>query len=243
MTLDSNFDTEKLPLVTIVKILPKISQQALFAYKRCYIGISLENPIFEGNFLRALLFWSSQRFEETMVIVGDYLCRFNEKMLSGYDTKQASQKAQSLGDSFLLQTKELFGMLPDKKIHLTRWKEHLQSGEYKESKIILKKLFELDSDFRASVEKDAFNFIKRQKRKNQKLLVDIEEAIELCCQYLLEEIGVFSALSQQGWHVELYPGSELHALVEVAKGKYIAVPKGLKERISVELKISCESPH
>ena len=243
MTLDSNFDTEKLPLVSIVKILPKIAQQALFAYKRCYIGISLENLIFQGNSLRALLFWSLQRFEETMVIVGDYLCRFNEKMLSGYDAKQASQKAQSLGDSFLLQTKELFDKLPNKKIHLTRWKEHLQSKEYKESKTIIKKLFESDSDFRASVERDAFDFVKRQKRRSQKLAVDMEEAIELCCQYLLEEIGVFSALSQQGWCVELYPGSELHALVEVAKEKYIAVPTGLKKRISVELKISSESPH
>lgn len=243
MTLDSNFDAKKLPLVSIVKILPKISQQALFAYKRCYIGISLENPVFEGNTLRALLFWSLQRFDETLVIIGDYLCRYNEKMLSGCDSKKASQKAQSLGDSFLLQTKELFGTLPHKKIHLTRWKEHLQSKEYKESEIILKKLFESDSDFRASVERDAFDFIQRQKKKNQKPLVDIEEAIELCCQYLLEEIGVFSALSQQGWHVELYPGSELHVLVEVAKGKYTAVPKGLQERISVELKISSESPH
>ena len=126
---------------------------------------------------------------------------------------------------------------------MTRWKEHLQSKEYKESKTIIKKLFESDSDFRASVERDAFDFVKRQKRRSQKLAVDMEEAIELCCQYLLEEIGVFSALSQQGWCVELYPGSELHALVEVAKEKYIAAPTGLKKRISVELKISSESPH
>ena len=243
MTLDSNFDTEKRQSVSIVKILPKISQQALFAYKRCYIGISLENPAFKGNSLRALLFWSSQRFEETTVIVGDYLCRFNEKMLGLCDAKQASQKAQSFGDSFLLQTKELFDELPDKKIHLTRWKEHLQSKEYEKSETILKKLFESDLDFRTSIERDALNFIKRQKTKNQKLLVDTEKAIELCCQYLLEEIGVFSALSQQGWRVELYPGSELHVLVEVAKGKYKAVPEGLKKRISVELKISSVSPH
>ena len=243
MTLESNFDTQKPLSVSIVKILPKISQQALFAYKRCYIGISLENPVFEGDSLRALLFWSLQRFEETMVVVGDYLCRFNEKMLRGHDEKQASQKAQSLGDSFLLQTKDIFDKLPDKKIHLTRWKQHLQSKEYKESKTILKKLFESDLAFRASVERDAFDFVKRHKRRNQKLSVDIEKAIELSCQYLLEEISVFSALSQQGWCVELYPGSELHVLAEIAKRKYTAVPAGLKKRVNVELKISSESPH
>ena len=238
MNLDSNSDTAKLPVVRIVKILPTISRQALFSYTRCYIGISLENPLFKGESLRALLLWSTQKFEETMVIVGDYLCRYNEKMLSGCDEKQASQKAQSFGDSFILQTKELFGKLPDKKIHLTRWKEHLQSKEYEESKTILKKLFKSDMDFRASVERDAFDFIKRQKRKNQKLLVDTEKAIELCCQYLLEEISVFSSVSQRGWQVELYPGSELRVLVYIARGKYLNVPAGLTKRISVELKIA-----
>ena len=242
MTLDSNFDTEKLPSISIVKILPKISEQELFEHRRCYIGISLENPIFKGNSLSALLLWSRQRFEETVVVVGDYLCRHNEIMLSGCDEIKASQRAQSLGDEFLLQTKEVFDKFSDKKIHLTRWKDHLQSKEYKESKTILEKLFESNSDFRASVEKDAFGFIKRLIKKNQTMSVDTPQALKLCCQYLLEEISVFSALSQQGWNVELYPGPELCVLVEVAKGKYSAVPKGLKERINVELKISSKGP-
>ena len=59
----------------------------------------------------------------------------------------------------------------------------------------------------------------------------------MCCKYLLEEIAVFNVLSEQGWRVELYPGSELNALVEVAKGKFPDVPQGLKNRINVELKI------
>ena len=66
----------------------------------------------------------------------------------------------------------------------------------------------------------------------------MEVAIELSCRYLLEEVAVFSALSEQGWGVELYPGPELHVLSEVAKDKLINVPQGLKERINVELKIS-----
>ena len=74
------------------------------------------------------------------------------------------------------------------------------------------------------------------------MLVDTRQALELCCQYLLEEISVFSALSEQGWNVELYPGAELCVLAEIAKGEYSAVPKGLKERVNVELKISSKGP-
>jgi len=243
MTLDSSFEGFELPRVSIVRILPNISEKELFIYKQSYIGISLENPVFEEDSLRALLWWSVKRFQKSMIIIGDYLCRFNEKLLNGHDAAKASQVAQELGDSFLSQSKEIFEQLPNKKICLTRWNEHLKTKEYKESKAMLDNLFASDSEFRASIEKDAFSFVKRQKRHNQKLAVEIEKGIELCCEYLLEEIGVFSALSEQGWHVELYPGPELRVLREVAKGKYPGVPRGLKERVSVELKITANIPH
>ena len=73
--------------------------------------------------------------------------------------------------------------------------------------------------------------------------VDTQEALGLCCQYLLEEISVFSALSEQGWHVELYPGPELSVLAEIAKGEYAGAAKGLRERVNVELKISSKGLH
>jgi len=66
----------------------------------------------------------------------------------------------------------------------------------------------------------------------------MEKAIEISSQYLLEEIAVFSSLSEQGWKVELYPGPELTVLIDIAKGQYSDIPEGLKERVNVELRIS-----
>ena len=75
-------------------------------------------------------------------------------------------------------------------------------------------------------------------KRNKTLAVSGERALRLSCEYLLEEIAVFSALSEQGWQVELYPGSELVVLVYIARGKCLNVPQGLIKRISVELKIA-----
>jgi tRNA-dependent cyclodipeptide synthase len=121
---------------------------------------------------------------------------------------------------------------------VTRWEPCLQSEEYKKAKVILDELFASDSAFRASIERDAFSFVKRQTRRDLKPIVATEEAIEFSCRYLLEEITVFAALSAQGWEVELYPGPELGVLVDIAKGQYARVPQGLKERINVELRIA-----
>ncbi|MHC4457239.1 MAG: tRNA-dependent cyclodipeptide synthase [Planctomycetota bacterium] len=239
MPSDLPFENLNLPSVSIIRTTPKISEEELFSYKRCYMGISLDNSVFEGKSLQALLLWMTEKFEESLVIVGDYLWRFNEQIFGGLETDEAIKAAQGLGDSFIKKTREIFQQLTDEKVHLTRWKQYLETDEYKKSKSVLSGLFASDSDFRASVEKDAFAFVRRQTRQMRKSTVPIEEAIKLCSKYLLEEIAVFSALSEQGWHVELYPGPELRVLVDIAKGKYLNIPQGLKERINVELKI-CE---
>jgi tRNA-dependent cyclodipeptide synthase len=223
--------------VSIAKILPAITEAELFSRKKCYLGISLENPLFEGETLRAMLAWACEKFEQTLVIVGDYLSRFNERIQNGCDLDKAGELAEGLGDSFITQTKGLFDKLPAEKIRLTRWKEHLQHEEFRDAKKTIDELFKMNGEFRASVEYDALSFVKRHKKRNRNFAVGMEEAIELSCEYILEETAVFSSLSQRGFSVELYPGPELRVLAEVAKGLFPGIPPGLKTRVNVELKI------
>jgi len=237
MTLDSDSTKHSLHKVTMVKTTPKVTPEKLFSHNKCYMGISLTNPVFQGDALESLLHWMTDRFQQCLVVVGDVLYRYNEQIFSGLDPEKAQTRAQRLGDAFIEQTKEIFQSLPNDKVKLTRWQYHLQSPEFLKSKERLNLLFESDTEFQPAVQRDAFSFIRRQAKQNRDFAVPTEKAIELSSQYLLEEIAVFSALSEQGWHVELYPGPELKVLIDIAKGKYRNVPKGLTERINVELSV------
>jgi len=104
---DLSFENLDLPSVSIARILPKIPKEELFSYKQCYIGISLDNSVFEGNSLHALLLWIVERFDECLVIVGDHLYRFNELILNGLRQDEAVKVAHEYGDSFILRTKSL----------------------------------------------------------------------------------------------------------------------------------------
>jgi len=235
---DSLFENSKLPRISIVRTTPKVSQQELFAKRRCYIGISLDNVVFYGKALQAILSWGAENFDHCLLVLGDYLRRYNEYIFNSLK-EQASEKAcYEAGDDYIAKTKDIFQQFNESKIQLTRWKSCLETEEYQKSKTILNNLYVSLPAFRASVQRDAFLFLKRQKRKNQKLSVPMEEAIEISSRYLLEEIGVFSSLSEQGWKVELYPGPELGVLIDIAKGQYSDIPQGLKERVNVELRIS-----
>ncbi len=235
---DSNSDKRNLPAVRIVAITPEISEQKLFSHRRCYMGISLDNPVFEGNSLRALLQWATERFDRCLVVTGDYLRRHNEFILNGLDDKRAAAVAIASGDEFIEKTRHIFSGIDGGRIELIRWRQCLAFAEYQRSRAALDELFAANEAFRKAVGEDAVGFVGRQKDRDRPLAVDEDRAIEISCDYLLEEIAVFSALSERGWHIELYPGPELHVLVDVAAGRFADIPQGLRERINVELSCS-----
>lgn len=236
MRSDSNFDKRNAPSVKIVRITPEISDDQLQTYRECYMGISLDNPVFGGESLEALVLWAAERFDTCLVVTGDYLRRHNEHILNGLNEEEATKAALAAGDEFIEKTRGLFGEAPKDRVRLVRWRDCLAFEEYKSSRAALDKLFATDEAFKDAVRKDAESFVARQKGRSRKLAVSEEEAIAVSCEYLLEEIAVFSALSEQGRHVELYPGPELDVLVRIANGEFTDIPRGLKERINVELR-------
>ncbi len=214
-----------------------MSADELFAHRNCYLGISLENPVFYGEALRSMMLWAASHFESCLVVVGDDLCRYNQIITHGYDNAGALQGAHAKGDDFLSQNASLFEELKDSGIRVTRWNDHIHNNLYHETRSTLHNIFASNEAFKSLVETDANSFVKRMLKRNESIAVEHDEAIRLCCEYLLEEIAVFSTLSEQGWPVEIYPGSELHVLVEVSKGSFSCIPQGLKDRVNVELKI------
>ncbi|MBE0536306.1 MAG: tRNA-dependent cyclodipeptide synthase [Phycisphaerae bacterium] len=232
---ESHWANRNLPPVHIVTTTPELSEEALLKHRRCYMGISLDNPVFQGKPLEALLAWAGKHFDHCLVITGDYLRRHNEYILNGADDGAAVKASLAAGDAFIETTRGIFAGTDPDRLKLVRWQDCTAFDEYAESRAQLDRLFASDSAFSEAVRKDATAFVNRQLRRNKRLAVPEEEAVAVSCQYLLEEIAVFSALSERGWHVELYPGPELHVLVEVARGTFEDVPQGLKQRINVQL--------
>ena len=233
---ESNWAKGNLPPVHIVTIMPEMPEETLSRYRRCYMGISLDNPVFHGKAMEALLAWATQRFEHCLVIAGDYLRRHNEYILNGFSDGAAEQASLAAGEAFIEATRDIFAKAPADRVQLVRWRDCLAFDEYGRARAELDALFDADAAFKAAVREDATGFVTRQTRNGRRLVVPAEEAVEVSCRYLLEEIAVFSALSEKGWKVELYPGPELAVLVQAAKGVFSGIPRGLSERVNVQLK-------
>jgi tRNA-dependent cyclodipeptide synthase len=224
--------------IKIENVAPPITQKELFLHRRCYLGISIGNPQFRGESFAVLLEWIARHFDECLIVVGDYLQRYNEHIFYNRQGKEAEIESLRMGDAFLADTAELLERLPKAKFHLTRWKSHLDSPEFHKAKKILDELFVNSFEFRESIDKTSAEFISRQMKNKKGPVVDKKTAIALSTQYLLEEIAVFSVLVENGWAVEIYPGAEIPVLVDIAAGKFHHIPPSLKQRINVELRIN-----
>ncbi len=235
-----NIDKPNKNRVQVGPITPRIPLDQVLARGRCYMGISLDNPVFRGRTLTDLVRWAVDHFDRCQVIIGDTLRRHNEQILRGLQGSQAIEAAREVGDSFLREHRDLFASL-DGRLGIIRWDECLSWPEYRTDRKTVDSLYAGEPDFRSAVQRDAFAFVKRLKKRQSKLAVSDEQAIELSSQYLLEEISVFSALSSRSWSVELYPGPELEVLVKIASGAFAEIPQGLRQRVNVELKWIAET--
>jgi tRNA-dependent cyclodipeptide synthase len=97
----------------------------------------------------------------------------------------------------------------------------------------LRSLFDNNEQFAACLRSFADTFVERR--------ADIDDSqytknINKSCTYLLEELAVFTCLSEQGYKVFVYPGA-LRALTEIATGLHPQAPQALQDLISIELKI------
>ncbi|MBL7959687.1 tRNA-dependent cyclodipeptide synthase [bacterium] len=227
--------------VRIESIAPSITQKELFLHRRCYLGISIGNPQFRSESFQVLLEWISSHFDECLIVVGDYLQRYNEHIFYNRQAKEAEIESLRMGDAFLKESEKYLSRLTKEQFRVTRWKPYLDSPEYHKAKKILDELFVSSFEFRESIDKTSTEFISRQMKNKKGPVVDKKTAIALSTQYLLEEIAVFSVLVENGWAVEVYPGSEIPVLVDIAAGKFPHIPPALKQRINVELRINKKS--
>jgi len=67
--------------VRIVETTPAVSRERLFAHRRCYMGISLDNPSSPAPRSRRSALGTGH-FDKCLIVVGDYLRRYNEQIFS-----------------------------------------------------------------------------------------------------------------------------------------------------------------
>jgi len=222
--------------IRVEGVTPTTARPNLFDYKKCVLGVSMTNPVFWRSSLDTMLGWMEGNFDQSMILVGDYLHRHNEQILNGNYQEQAIKTAVATGDRFIDYLDQYLPDYSEDRFVVQRWKPLYDDPDFLKAKQLLDTLYHSNPSVKASIQSTAALFV-WQKQERQNFKVNKEEAIRLSSEYLLEEMAIFSMLIDRGWNVVLYPGSQLPMLMEIAKGKFKDVPNSLNKGVYVELKV------
>lgn len=222
--------------IRVEQVLPQEAASSLFEEERCVLGVSMTNPVFWRSSLFHLINWMEENFEESMVLVGDYLHRLNAQILNGGTEEEAAKIALGMGDEFIEKLSPALAHKPEGRFIVQRWKPFHDDPDFWKAKKEMDTLYDTNDTVKASIDSTAALFV-WQKQDRTKFKVDKEMAVKLSAQYLLEEMAVFSLLIDRGWKVVIYPGAQLPLLMEIATGRFQDIPNHLHQGIYVELKV------
>ncbi|MFN3299833.1 MAG: tRNA-dependent cyclodipeptide synthase [Sediminibacterium sp.] len=217
---------------------PKITIQQLSKYRKCYLGVSVNNPFFRDKHLGLLLRWIANHFDECIIIIGDYLHRINETILLGKFGDDAINASMLRGNQLHEIIEVALSLLPQNKFKIYRWKDFLDEHPtvYDKKKQLLNYYNESD-EFKNAIIQSSTEFIERLSERGEVIYLSKEDAVAQSKEYLIEEMAVFSKLIEEGYKVQVYPGTQLNILKELANKKYKSVDTNLKEGIYIDLTV------
>jgi len=217
----------------VYSINPVIKKYNLHHYKRCILGISLENKNFTTGKLVGMIDWICRHFSHCTVLIGDSIHRHTLE-IQGVNQDYALNKALRLGRETIDTNNPVFQSYSQHcNIKVVLCSQIQDSSTYNAHYHSLQYLFLSDDIFSTSLRDFAETFVERRAELGDAYY---RECIEKSCIYLLEELAIFACLSAEGHQVFVYPGA-LNILTEISEGLHPNAPQPLKSLVSVALKI------
>lgn len=204
---------------------------------KCFLGVSLSNPFFQGKHLERVLKWIDENFAECQIVIADHLHRFNEYTFNGKNGQEAESECKLMGEKIHDRIETLTKSFENSKFKINHWVAFTDTKEFEITSDKINRQFLHNSAFKNSVLKSCELFIDKQLGRGFHIFVTKDEAINKSKDYLLEEMAVFSMLINQGFTVQVYPGTQLKVLKELANNKLPGVESNLSQGIYVDLSV------
>lgn len=218
----------------IIKKLKCYPQGHIHWENGAYMSMSINNTVFHNeDTLRTVLETISDNCNSCSIIVGDYLHRYNEELISEGNLKDVIKKALDKGRKLVDLFKKVLNnsnVNTNYTIHYT--KDFLSHPQFSEKMDHFQRLHKSNKDFKGLTEYTIEVFLRRQNNRK----VSLEKAKELCRLYLFEELVIFEILAEEGYKVNIYPGNQLPIIKAIVTGQLKNVSKPLESIQAIEIK-------
>ncbi len=199
-----------------------------------YLGMSMNNKVFQSpDTLVEIINLLALKSEDCLILVGDYLHRYNEQIFNGLSKEEAIKKCQRKGSElkfiFDKTTKE---NTPNFKYCYRDTEVFLSHPNFGQKIEKFEKLYLTNTKFKELIEYTVDVFLRRQ----SEIKIDIIQARKLCVKYLLEEMVIFEILAEEKYTINVYPGNQLPIIKSICTGDLKGISEELEKIQAVEIK-------
>jgi tRNA-dependent cyclodipeptide synthase len=196
-------------------------------YTTVRVEISVGRNYHEGARLVATLEWAKANFNQTIILLGDTLQRYN-LMMDGLSAEDAYKQSLLDGNDWLERNAELLSGLK-----VLRWDDIIEHPDFINARSKVSKLYGQNLLVKQEINKAMDEVAERREIKPSQS----EIFFRLSENYLLEEIAGAAIANTIYPGVSAYPGS-LPGLWNVVNDiPYHSMPRGLSDAKSIELRL------
>lgn len=213
-----------------IVVTPTSARHAYLDESRCLYSISLGAPDKTIDDVLEGLAWTTARFQDVAVLIGDSLLVLTLQIQKGLEYSVARTEAASLAGAMASAVRVAYPSMTvfsSEELHL--------DGSYQRCLARIRDAVTSDGDLSHSIDRDALEFLNRQARR-ARLALPKDAAMTLAREYLIQEVAIYSHMASVGWRLDVYLGSELTTLAGIINGTVPSPTPELSRRINVSLR-------
>lgn len=198
-----------------------------------YLGMSMNNNRFlDPISLEETISWIKGKTGFCKILVGDHLHRLNHMFFEGDAEIAAISKAKSKADLILHKFFSVADKIDGIDFQVLRSGSFYQNPIFYQKYNRLQKLYYSNEQLSRLINLTISTYLRRRGNSAKYF----RRGFELSRQYLLEELVIFEMLAEDGYTINIYPGSQLPVMKAIVSKKLPGVSPILEEIKLVEIK-------
>lgn len=199
-----------------------------------HIGISTRNPRHQGEKLRALLDWTSQRYEQVDINVHDSLQKYNYQISRNCSLTEAHTFAIEEGSKWIEANQPI--MEGYNNLSLLRHDDLIKKVPHSDRVKYLQDLYASNSNFANLIDNESVSLAQRKEKRGEFSTPQLRDKFfHYSRLYILDELALMSLLNETEQYVEFYAGRFLKILKNPERHRIEGLPDGLKNYPLIEV--------
>lgn len=206
-----------------------------------HIGISTRNPRHQGEKLRTLLDWTSQRYEQVDINVHDSLQKYNYQISRNCTLIEAHTLAIEEGNQWIKANQPILEGY--KNVALYHHDELIKKVPHSDRVKYLQDLYASNSSFADLIDNESVSLAQRKEKRGEFSTPQLRDNFfHYSRLYILDELALMSLLNEREQYVEFYAGRFLKILKNPERHRIEGLPDGLKNYPLIEVDF-IRAPH